>query len=241
MNRTERLYALVETLRARPSRPTSVRELAERFEVSDRTIERDLYALQQTGVPIWAEQGRRGGYRLDPARTLPPLNLTADEAVAIAMSLSGSPSTPFHQSLRSAFRKLLATMGRSELEDGERLARRIRVAGLQSEADAQVVEVLTRAVFLHRVVDLSYVDRQGRATRRLVEAHGVATNGRVWYLIGWCRTRQERRMFRLERVREARLTDDPVPDRDLDAMLGWIGSRSERLRLSPDQDIAADC
>ena len=91
MNRTDRLYALVEELRAVASRPRSARWLAGRFEVCVRTVERDISALQQSGVPIYAEPGRTGGYCLDKARTLPPVNLTPGEAVAMAVALRRAP------------------------------------------------------------------------------------------------------------------------------------------------------
>jgi predicted DNA-binding transcriptional regulator YafY len=65
VNRTDRLYALVEELRATAPAYRSTTWLAERFEVSTRTIERDLSALQQSGVPIYATAGRRGGYAID--------------------------------------------------------------------------------------------------------------------------------------------------------------------------------
>ena len=71
VNRTDRLYALVEELRVIAPRPRSASWLAGRFEVSVRTVERDISALQQSGVPVWAEAGRSGGYCLDKARTLP--------------------------------------------------------------------------------------------------------------------------------------------------------------------------
>nr|WP_280496803.1 HTH domain-containing protein [Nocardia asiatica] len=67
MNRTDRLYAIVEELRAISPRLRSARELAERYEVSVRTIERDICALQQAGIPIYADAGRRGGCALDKA------------------------------------------------------------------------------------------------------------------------------------------------------------------------------
>ena len=85
MNRTDRLYAIVEELRAVAPRPRSGRWLALRFEVSTRTVERDIAALQQAGVPVYAEPGRTGGYVLDRATTLPPVNVTPAEAVAIAV------------------------------------------------------------------------------------------------------------------------------------------------------------
>ena len=87
MNRTDRLYALVEDLRAISPRCRSARDLARRFEVSARTIERDIGALQQAGVPIYAEPGRRGGYALEKSMSLPPLNFTPAEAVAVAIAL----------------------------------------------------------------------------------------------------------------------------------------------------------
>ncbi len=75
-------------------RPRTARQIAERFEVSVRTIERDLTALLEAGVPIYATPGPGGGYALDPAHTLPPVNFTADEAAALAMRSPVSGSTP---------------------------------------------------------------------------------------------------------------------------------------------------
>jgi predicted DNA-binding transcriptional regulator YafY len=72
VNRTDRLYALVEELRARAPRLMRASELAERFEVTTRTIERDLLALQEAGVPIWAQPGPGGGYGLNADTSLPP-------------------------------------------------------------------------------------------------------------------------------------------------------------------------
>ena len=92
MNRTDRLYALVEELRACAPRRRSARELASLYEVSARTIERDIGALQQAGVPVYADAGRCGGYTVDKSLTLPPLNFTPAEAVALAVALAQSTS-----------------------------------------------------------------------------------------------------------------------------------------------------
>ena len=108
MNRTDRLYALVEELRAVSPRPRSARWLAARFEVSSRTVERDLSALQQGGVPIWAEPGRTGGYCLDAAHTLPPIGFTVDEALAVMVSLGSLATSPFREAALSALGKQLA-------------------------------------------------------------------------------------------------------------------------------------
>src|SRR5579871_848960 len=110
MNRTERLYALVEELRARAPGLVQARSLAAHFEVTTRTIERDLLALQEAGVPIWAQPGRGGGYSVYADTTLPPLNLTPAEAAAIATALAATRFMPFVPAGRSALQKLTAVM-----------------------------------------------------------------------------------------------------------------------------------
>jgi predicted DNA-binding transcriptional regulator YafY len=110
VNRTDRLYALVEELRAVAPRLRRSAQLAARFEVSVRTIERDLLALQVAGVPIWAQPGPGGGYAVDPAHTLPPVNFTAAEATAIATALATPGATPLPQAARTALQKLVAAM-----------------------------------------------------------------------------------------------------------------------------------
>src|SRR5437867_13348945 len=110
MNRTDRLYALVEELRAAAPRARSAQRLAERFEVAARTIERDLLALQEAGVPIWAQPGPGGGYGLNVDTTLPPLNLTPAEAAAIATALAATRAMPFAEAGRSALKKLAGVM-----------------------------------------------------------------------------------------------------------------------------------
>jgi predicted DNA-binding transcriptional regulator YafY len=129
VNRTDRLYALVEELRAVAPRPRSARQLASKYEVSARTVERDILALQDAGVPVYAQTGRRGGYVIDKARTLPPVNFTAAELVAIAVSLAGAEGTPFAFAARSALRKVLAVAPAGQLTEAAQLMDRIRLIG----------------------------------------------------------------------------------------------------------------
>ena len=110
-------------------RPRSTRQLAGKYEVSRRTIERDILALQDAGVPVYAEAGRRGGYVIDKARTLPPVNFTAAEMVAIAVSLAGAEGTPFFFAARSALRKVLAAAPAAHVEEATHLMDRIRLIG----------------------------------------------------------------------------------------------------------------
>jgi predicted DNA-binding transcriptional regulator YafY len=137
MNRTDRLYALVEELRAVAPRPRSARQLAEHYEVSTRTIERDILALQESGVPIYAETGRRGGYAIDKTLTLPPLNFTAAEMVAIAVSLAREENTPFAAANRSALRKILATASVAQTAEAAELMDRVRLISATRPGERQ--------------------------------------------------------------------------------------------------------
>jgi predicted DNA-binding transcriptional regulator YafY len=127
VNRTDRLYALVEELRAVAPRPRSARQLAGKYEVSTRTIERDILALQESGVPVYAETGRHGGYVIDKTLTLPPVNFTAAEMVAIAVSLAWAEGTPFAFATRSALRKVLAAAPPGQTAVAAELMDRIRL------------------------------------------------------------------------------------------------------------------
>lgn len=216
MNRTDRLYALVEELRAAAPGHRSTTWLAGRFEVSTRTIERDLSALQQAGVPIYATPGRRGGYAIDAQHTLPPLNLTAAEVAAVATALAVDSSTPFTHAGRSALQKILAVLREVDAEGTHELAARIRLFG-HDVAGPRPPAVVEHAIVQRRVLQLDYVDRHGASTERVVEPVAVLGVRPNWYLWGWCRLREAPRSFRIDRIRGAVMTDETAPDRGLDA------------------------
>ncbi len=214
MNRTDRLYALVEELRASAPRRRSARELAGHFEVSLRTIERDIAALQQAGVPIYADTGRAGGYTLDKARTLPPMNFTPAEAVAVGIALSQAKGSPFARSARTALLKIVAAMSAADGAEARELAERIHFLVRDDHGQASVPAVVEEAVATRRVVRITYRDRDGAETRRDVEPVAFVSGANGWYLIGWCRLREGTRIFRADRVREASLLDETAPVRD---------------------------
>src|SRR2546430_2769052 len=214
MNRTDRLYALVEELRAVTPQPRSARWLACRFEVSSRTVERDIGALQQAGVPISAEPGRTGGYVLDKRHALPPVNVTPGEAVAIAVALEGLRGTPFHEAARSALRKVVAVMPAGDASAAHEMAGRVALLGA-SVAPA-VPPAVARALSARRVLRFGYRDRHGNPTRREIEPLGYLGGRHNWYLLGWCRLRDSIRCFRLDRIVDPVATDEVVTPRSID-------------------------
>ncbi len=223
MNRTDRLYAIVEDLRAVAPRRRPARLLAERYEVSVRTIERDIGALQQAGVPIFADPGRRGGYAIDPAMTLPPLNFTPAEAVAVSVALRGAAGSPFAREARGALRKIMAAMPARQASAAQDLAGRVGFltpAGAREPAGIPLI--IENAVAARRVLRIDYVDKHGVPTEREVEPVMFLAGERGWYLVAWCRLREDLRAFRLDRIVAGYDTGRPAPARPARALDGCL-------------------
>jgi len=189
--------------------------LAEHFEVSKRTIERDLSALQQAGVPIYATPGRRGGYALDLQHTLPPLNLSAAEVAAVASALATATSTPFTHAGRTALQKILAVLREVDAESTRELAARVRVFD-RAEKGNRSLAAVEQAIVERRVIEIGYVDKTDESSERTVEPVALLGVEPHWYLWAFCRLRQAPRAFRLDRIRSATVLDESAPDRGLD-------------------------
>jgi predicted DNA-binding transcriptional regulator YafY len=224
VNRTERLYAIVEELRAVAPRARSARWLAERFDVSVRTIERDVSALQHAGNPVWAEPGRTGGYCIDRERTLPPVNFTAHEAVALAVAVEGMGSNPFEQASLVAMRKVIAAMHVSDAAAARALATRVHMLGPaegvadgsdDDSAESAVPALIADALSTGFVLRIGYLDRDETLTTRDIEPLGYIRNSDHWYLVAWCRLRDATRAFRTDRIRSVVRMGEPLVPREL--------------------------
>jgi predicted DNA-binding transcriptional regulator YafY len=216
MNRTDRLYALVEDLRAVAPRRRTARELAARYDVGVRTIERDIAALQQSGVPIYADVGRGGGYTLDKRMSLPPLNFTPAEAVAVGVALQRMHGTPFDAAGTGALAKILAAMSDESAGAARDLAQRVRLVHAADEPEpAEFAGLVQQAITRRRVIEMSYVDRFGEASDRAVEPMMLMGGVDGWYLVGWCRLRDQARIFRLDRITRAELAEPATVPRPL--------------------------
>ncbi|KIZ15140.1 helix-turn-helix transcriptional regulator [Streptomyces natalensis] len=218
MNRTARLYALVEELRAAAPRPLTVAALAARFEVSTRTAQRDLQALMAAGLPVRTAPGRGGGWSIDPEMTLPPIHFTAEEASALAVALAATDArAPYAGAARTAAQKVAASMTGPVSAAAQELA--ARIVTLPSPSDSTVRAAVEQGLAAHTVLRLTYIDAAGRESDRVVEPAGLLTANGRWYLIGWCRTRQAGRGFRLDRITAAVPTTERARPHDLTALL----------------------
>lgn len=207
VNRIDRLYALVEELRAAGRRGRTARHLANHFEVSVRTIERDLSALGQAGVPLATRQGRAGGYSLDRSMSLPPLNFTPREAAAVAVALTRLDHVLFAKDARSALLKIVAAMPERSIDEARAAAAKLRLLVQPTpEPDAKIAETIWRAVRRNQVLRIRYVDVGGITTERDVTPQHIVLGPNGSYLTAWCSLRQDDRVFRMDRITTAECT-----------------------------------
>ncbi len=230
VNRTERLYAIAEELRAAGRSGRTGAWLARRLEVSTRTVKRDIDALLQAGVPLWAQAGPGGGYVLDSAG-MPPLSVTGAEAAAIAVALAALPDLPFAVDGRSALAKVLAVMPAPERERAEAIAARLWLRTPDEVPRPAVARVIDEAVRRQRVLVIGFRDRNGELTERAVEPVALACTGGHWNLLAWCRLRQGPRWFRTDRITAAHLTAEPAPEHDPATLFGTPPPDARPVRL----------
>jgi predicted DNA-binding transcriptional regulator YafY len=244
MAKAERLLVLLEALQSAPS--WTGPELARRLGVDVRTVRRDVVALHALGIPVEAERGPGGGYRLGRGFRMPPLMLTAAEAEAVALALT----TAARQGLDvdPARGKLLRVLPAPVAARVEALEGALSFV-TPPPADAAPPEgeallLLGEAARRGRRVRGTYASAAGEETRRELSPHGVVGHGGRWYVPAFDHDRGELRTFRADRFRALRLgaRGEPPPG-GFDAVahvtralarVPWAHSVEVLLRLPPD-------
>src|SRR4051794_25516372 len=199
---SSRLLTLLSLLQARRDWPGT--ELAERLEVSPRTIRRDIERLRALGYPVQSLSGPAGGYRLQAGAPMPPLLLDDEEAIAIALGLRTAARAAVTGIEETALRALV----KLEQVLPAHLRRRVTALGSATVArppdgptvDPQHLATIAAAHRDGECVRFDYRARDGSSSRREVEPHALVNLGRRWYLVAWDRRRDDWRTFRVDRL-----------------------------------------
>ncbi len=211
MNRIDRLHAILTTLQSK--RIVKAEELAGKFEVSQRTIYRDIRALEAGGVPIGAEAGV--GYFITEGYHLPPVMFTKEEGRALLMAgkLMEKISDPaVSRSFQEALTKVRAVLDNEKKDELQGLEDRIIVNPFPVSAPSPanpVLDQLKEALVQNRVVEVSYFSNyKGEFSHRQIEPVGLTFYQNHWHLIGFCRLRQDYRDFRTDRISELKVLNE---------------------------------
>ncbi|MGW4032700.1 helix-turn-helix transcriptional regulator [Streptomyces sp. NPDC004838] len=237
------LLSLLQTPREWPGS-----ELAERLQVSSRTIRRDIDRLRDLGYPVEATKGAIGGYRLVAGTAMPPLLLDDEEAVAIAVGLRAGAGHAIEGIEEASVRAL------AKLEQVLPSRLRHRVTALQAATvpltqgdgatiDPQTLTTIAGAASGRERLRFGYEAGDGSPSKRLVEPYRLVSTGRRWYLVAYDMTREDWRTFRVDRVSEpfatgARFAPRELPTGSAAELLG--ATMSPRRRPEHELDVAFD-
>ena len=219
---TARVLTVLELLQSH-GRLTGA-ELARRLEVDIRTVRNYVETLADLGIPVEAERGRYGAYRLRPGYKLPPLIFTEDESLALTLSLllareNGLAQTsPAVESVLAKVERVLPQATRTGIQAVEQTVIFER-SSFHAAPSAAAVTVLSSAIQTGQCVRLQYRSARSEVTERVFDPHGVVYHAGLWYTIGYCHLRQGQRLFRLDRIQQVEVTSETFsPPVNFDAL-----------------------
>jgi len=207
MNRIDRLTAILIQLQTK--RVVKAEEIADRFEISLRTVYRDVKALMEAGVPIGSEAGK--GYFIVDGYHLPPVMFTQDEASSMLLAgklVDKMADKSVRTAYESAMLKIKAVLNEAEKDHLQNLESHIEVflrSRYESKAETEFPDhfmtEIQRAVGKRQVLKIDYSSTENELTTREVEPIGIFYYSTAWHLIAWCRLRNGYRDFRADRIR----------------------------------------
>lgn len=217
-SRTLRLLSLLQTHRYWPGE-----DLAQRLDVSTRTLRRDIDRLRELGYPVEASRGVDGGYQLAPGAALPPLVLDDEEAVALAVALQTSAHGAVMGIAESSVRALakVVQVMPARLRARVEAVRAVTLSPVWSssgpEVGSEVLVSVAQACRDTERLEFGYTAASGQRTERQVEPLRLVRLGRRWYLVAYDLTRHDWRSFRLDRINGPRRTGARFRPRELPA------------------------
>jgi len=213
MNRIDRLTAILSLLQ---ERKRTAGELARRFEVSRRTVLRDVQALSEMGIPIVADLGASGGYTLPPDYSLPPLALTLHEALLLRLALGGLArlaETPYKEDRESLLAKVDTLLPRHERAHLDRVQQTLSIDIPSRPYPTPFLDRLVESARQERWVAVIYRSENGESHQTLLPLHLRTADG-LWYCEAYSHERRETRTYRVDRMLEAR---GALPPRDTES------------------------
>src|SRR3954453_23051790 len=212
MNRIDRLAAIVIQLQSR--RMVKAQDLAEKFSISLRTVYRDVHALEEAGVPVIGEAGI--GYRLMDGYKLPPVMFNEEEASALLTAAKLMQSMSDENSAKhygSALDKIKAVLRVAEKDHLEEIDQHIAVVSHPTVVHRRPSELhlqkILKAIATASVIDMTYTSIEKKESlHRKVEPVGIYYQGNYWYLIAFCRLRNDYRNFRTDKITRLFVTNE---------------------------------
>ncbi len=212
MNRLDRLTAILTQLQSK--RLIKAQEIADRFEISLRTVYRDIRALEEAGVPVIGEAGF--GYSLVEGYRLPPVMFTKEEALSFVIAekiFEKIADRDSNKHFQSAMFKVKSVLKNAEKDVLENMSAQVQVIrtnnNLHSKGKENILQRILNSLSESKVILINYTTFEPEiSSKREVEPIGIYFSFEQWYLIAWCRLRNDYRTFRLDRISTIQVRDE---------------------------------
>jgi predicted DNA-binding transcriptional regulator YafY len=215
MNRIDRISAILIQLQSR--RVVKAADIAERFNISLRTVYRDVKTLEEAGIPLIGEAGV--GYSIMDGYRLPPVMFTKEEATAFLTAekfietLTDRSTSAHYKSAMYKVRAILKTTEKDMLESMDNRIEVLRTVNVPETANTDHIQTILTSVAHKKVLALNYFAQHSQEhTKRYVEPVGIFFMSGYWHLIAYCRLRKDYRDFRVDRIKNLVVTDEYYAD-----------------------------
>jgi len=209
MNRIDRLFGILTYLQSKKYVPAE--KIADRFQISVRTVYRDIKALCEQGIPISFEQHK--GYFVVQGYFLPPVSFSNEEASALLLMeaiVSGFADKSIQKHYSSALSKVKSVLRGAEKEKIEQLNNNIRLQVPSCFVhNYEYLSLIQTSITSKTILEVEYMNNRNETSKRLVEPIGLVFYALNWHLISWCHHRNDYRDFRVGRILRLRNTSEP--------------------------------
>ncbi|CAM1339858.1 helix-turn-helix transcriptional regulator [Tenacibaculum aestuarii] len=209
--RLTRLTQIVTLLQSK--RLLTARELADKFQVSLRTIYRDIRTLESSGIPVVTEEGK--GYFLQEGYQLPPIMFSEEEANALITAeqlILKNKDASLVKKYSEAITKIKAVLRYSQKGKADLLSQRIAFrANIEKEQSSNYLIQIQSAITSFHLLELAYLSLENNFTERIIEPFALYSTNENWLLIAYCRLRHEFRVFRLDCIQSMNFLNDTFP------------------------------
>lgn len=219
MNRLARLTSILTQLQAK--RLVTASELSEKYDVSVRTIYRDIRSLEASGIPIYTEEGR--GYSLVEGYTLPPVMFSEEEANALITGykiVSRNKDASLVENYRAAIDKIKSVLRTNQKDKAELLTSRVAfINNLSQVTTSKILSSVQIAITSYQLITVQYLSLyKDEESTRDIEPQALYHTQDNWILIAWCRLRKDYREFRLDRIQSIKMIGISFEDRQFDLL-----------------------
>jgi predicted DNA-binding transcriptional regulator YafY len=233
MNRIDRISAILIQLQSR--RVVKAADIAERFNISLRTVYRDVKTLEEAGIPLIGEAGV--GYSIMDGYRLPPVMFTKEEATAFLTAekfvekLTDASTMANYKSAMYKVRAILKTTEKDLLENMDDRIAVLKSAAIPETANTDHIQTILHSIAQKKVLALNYFAQHSQEhTKRYVEPIGIFFLSNHWHLIAYCRLRKDYRDFRIDRIKNLEVTSDHYKD-DHPALKDYIAQTAHDKEL----------